>query len=400
MNLAQYLVKRAKRFPNKTAVRCGSDTITFRELDIRSNRLADGLRDLGLEPGDRALVVMPASIDRIAVFFALAKAGLVEVPADCAVDPETLSHIVEETSPKIFIGAETHLETVRTVFSARQGPSIRLARGVSTESEFINLESVLSNRPEYPLYAADDDDTVTVLYTGGLRGVMLTHGNFASICSAWSMINGDGDPDTVVLGAVPLCHPYGITGLLNISMYQGQTIELFQEFSAENIVDALEREHRSMLYVLPDMLEPLISATRRRSLRPGSPACCIVAGVLPSPKGWERLHQLFKGEIYDVYGMPEAPLCAAGSSGIASKPGSVGRFVPGCRARVVDDELRDLPSGGTGELLLKGPGVMKGYLNRHEETKRILENGWLHTGDTARVDEEGYLYLVNRASAW
>ena len=162
MNVAQNLVNSARTYPDRKAIRFEGAEITYRELDIQCNRLANALRDLGLAPGNHCLVMMPNSIESVVVYFALAKMGVVQIVANPLDRFPKLAYIVNEAKPKAFIGAELHLDEIRRVFKSVDGPAIRLATGVSADSEFIDLTMAYSARPEYPLYQNDAGDVSNV----------------------------------------------------------------------------------------------------------------------------------------------------------------------------------------------------------------------------------------------
>lgn len=167
MNLAQYLENSARNYPDKIALRFEGQQVTFQELDIACNRLAHGLSDLGLGPGDRCVVIMPNSINQITVYYALAKMGTIVVPVNFLYRMHELEHIITDSKPKAFIGSEPYLEEIRKVFKKLKGPSIQLALGVKQDQNILDLEGVYSDIKEFSTYPADGNETVNLLYTSG-----------------------------------------------------------------------------------------------------------------------------------------------------------------------------------------------------------------------------------------
>ncbi|TFG93634.1 MAG: hypothetical protein E4H15_00875, partial [Syntrophobacterales bacterium] len=165
MNLAQHLVASAQRHPDKAAFRSERETISFKELDTNSNRIANALTALGLVPGDVCLLMMPNSFEQITVYYALAKMGVVQVLANFLYRGNELEHIIADAKPKAFIGAEPYIEEVSKVFKKTGLPAIAVAKGASEDSGFINLARIYSENPDFPLYPSDDDDTLNILYT-------------------------------------------------------------------------------------------------------------------------------------------------------------------------------------------------------------------------------------------
>ncbi len=400
MNLAQYLEDSARDHPNKIAVRYEGQQVTFQELDGNCNRMARGLRDLGLGPGDRCVVMMPNSIHCITVYYALAKVGAVLVLVNFLYRMHELEHILTDSKPKAFIGSEPYLGEIRKIMNKVEGPPIRLAIGISEDSEFMDLEKSYSEKKEFSMYQADDNDTLNIIYTSGTtgvpKGVMLTHRNLARNARILAEMRGTIDPKTVVIGALPLYHVYGITSVMNVSMYLGLTIKLLALFEPEKVIEAIEEEEQTIFFGVPTMLNRLIHVASENPPKRASLRFCISGGASLPVEFLKRFETLFKTEIHEGYGLSEAPVCIENPYGKVTKPGSIGLPIPEFSARIVDDNGDDVPRGEVGELLVKGPAVMKGYLNRPEETADTIKDGWLYTGDIARMDEDCYIYIVDR----
>lgn len=400
MNIARYLEESARRYPNKTAVRHEGEEITFEELDKACNRLANGLRDLGLGPGDRSVLMMPNSIHAITAYYALAKIGAVVVPVNFLYRAHELEHIFTDSKPKSFIGAEPHLDEIANLLKKIEGkPPLLLALG-ATDSRFKDLKTAYSDRAYFPTHPSGDTDTFNILYTSGTtgvpKGVMLTHGNLAKDAEILAEMRGEIEPDTVVIGALPLYHVYGITSVLNVSMYLGFTIELFTHFDPEAVIRVTEEEARTLFFGVPTMLNRLIQVASEKPPERTSLKFCISGGASLPVEFLKRFETLFNTTIHEGYGLTECPVCVENPYGKKTKPGSIGLPIPEFSARIVGEDGKDVSPGEKGELLIKGPAVMKGYLNRPEETAETIRDGWLYTGDIARMDEDLYIYIVDR----
>jgi long-chain acyl-CoA synthetase len=205
------------------------------------------------------------------------------------------------------------------------------------------------------------------------------------------------EPHDVVLCVLPLFHIYGQTHALNISVYRGLTVRMWERFQAEEVMTTIEEEESTILYAVPTMVNRLVematvSPPRKKSLR------FVISGGASLPvEVLHRFEKLFETTIYESYGLTEcAPTCVENPFGRSTKPGSIGLPVPGFKARIVGEDDKDVPVGDVGELVISGPAVMKEYLNQPEATAETLRGGWLHTGDLARMDHEGYIYIVDR----
>ena len=400
MNLTHYLETSAQRFPDKIAVRFEGQTVTFRELNTNCNRLAAGLQKMGLSAKDCCALMVPNSIDAITTHYALAKLGALIVPINFLYRENELNYIFSDSKLKAFIGAEPYLEEIRKVFKTSKQTPIRLAMGSSDNSEFKDFNTAYSTEKDFSTYPAEDDDVLYILYTSGTtgvpKGVMLTHGNMAGEARILAEMRGKLDPEAVVIGVLPLYHVYGITSVLNVSMYLGLTIELFTQFEPQNVMKAVEEEKQTILFAVPTMYNRLIQlATESPPAHPSLKFCVSGGSSLPV-EFLHRFESLFNTKIYEGYGLTEALVCVENPYGGLTKPGSIGLPIPEFSAKIVVPDGKDVSRAEAGELIIKGPGVMKGYLNRPRETRETIKEGWLYTGDIAHMDEDNYIYIVDR----
>ena len=400
MNLAQYLEDTARKYPDKTAVRFEGQSITFQDLNTRCNQLANGLKDLGLAAGDHCMVMLPNSIQVFTIYYALAKLGAVIVPVNFLFKTHELKHILADARPKAFIGADPYLAEIQPAMQSAFEPELKIAIGSQAGSNFLELNNVFSSQKDFELCPVLDDESLTILYTSGTtgvpKGVMLTHKNHASEARILAKMRGKLDPEVVIIGVLPLYHIYGITSVINVSIYSGFTVELFTHFDPEKVIDIAQSETQTILFGVPTMYNRLIQVASQKPLQSSSLKFCVSGGASLPVEFLHRFEKLFSTKIFEGYGLTEAPVCVENPYGSVTKPGSIGLPIPEFSARIIDNEGNEVPPGGNGELLIKGPGVMKGYMNRPDETNQTIRDGWLHTGDIARMDEDNYIYIVDR----
>jgi long-chain acyl-CoA synthetase len=400
MNLAQYLEDTARRHPDKSAVRFEGQEITFDELNIRCNQLANGLKRLGLAPGDHCMVMLPNSLQVITIYYALAKLGAVIVPVNFLFKKHELEHILSDAKPQAFIGEEPYLAEIRSAMKSAYEPAVKIAVGGQQNSGFLELDSVYHESNNFELYPAQAEDTLTILYTSGTtgvpKGVMLSHDNHASEARILAEMRGELGPEVVVIGVLPLYHIYGITSVINVSIYLGLTIELFSMFDPEKVIKVAQAESETILFAVPTMYNRLIQVASKNPPGRCSLKFCISGGSSLPVEFLNRFESLLNTKIYEGYGLTEAPVCVENPYKGLTKPGSIGLPITEFSAKIVDIDGNEVAPGESGELLIKGPGVMKGYLNLPEDTGETIRKGWLYTGDIARKDEDGYIYIVDR----
>ncbi len=400
MNISNFLVESAARRPNHPAIRFLGQTLTYEEFNRKVDRLSHGLVHIGLRPKDICVLMMPNSINWALVYYALAKIGAVVLPVNFLYRVGELEYIFKDSGARAFIGHKDYLDHPRQVMAHLPKMDIRIAQGVSPGQEFIPLEELFLEEGIFHPYSTREDDTWAIIYTSGTtghpKGAMLTHSNLIS--NAMTVGNmRTTDPHDVVLGVLPLYHIYGQTSAFNSSIYLGLTIRLFPHFDAEELFSAIEQEESSILIAVPTIFNRLVELANARPPKRSGLRFCISGGASLPVEVLRRFEDRFHTTIYEGYGLTEcSPVCVENPFGRPTRPGSIGLPIPGFEARIVNDRDEDVPIGEVGELIIRGPGVMKGYLNQPEATEETLRGGWLHTGDLARMDEDRYIYIVDR----
>jgi long-chain acyl-CoA synthetase len=399
MNLTSLLANTAARRPHHPAIRFQDQTVTYAQLNHRVDTLAAGLGRAGLRPGDVCVLMMPNSIDWVTVYYALARLGSVVLPVNFLYRMGELQHIFRDSGARAFIGHTAYLAEAGRVMSGLSGIDIRVAAGGSAAG-FMPLQALFDDHAAFPAYPAQDDEPLAMIYTSGTTGLpkaaVLTHRNLASNAMTVADMRHT-EPEDVVLGVLPFFHIFGLTSTLNASIYLGLTVRLWVHFEAQEVFTAIEEEGSSILIAVPTVFNRLAEMAMAKPARRSSLRFCVSGGASMPVEVLKRFESLFKTTIYEGYGLTEcSPVCVENPYGRPTRPGSIGVPIPGFEARVVDEGDRDVTQGEVGELIIRGPGVMKGYLNQPQATEETLRGGWLHTGDLARQDEDGYIYIVDR----
>jgi long-chain acyl-CoA synthetase len=244
------------------------------------------------------------------------------------------------------------------------------------------------------------DDPAVMIYTSGLTGkplgAMLTHHNLLTqsallktICSADETFRG--------LAVIPHFHSFGAVGNMLSPMWVGAGVVLMERFTLDSIFKAIEKEKVTYIAAVPRLFMGMVFHDKADQYDMSSLNVCITGGSTMPPEFIPLFREKFGVLLVEGYGLTEAsPVCSVGRLDMPVKPGSIGIPIPGVRAGVVDEAGRELPTGGVGELVIRGDNVMKGYYKDPEMTARVIRDGWLHTGDLARIDEDGYIFLTGR----
>jgi len=417
----------AARFPQNVALEFLGRTLTYRELWERSRRFAQGLKDLGVRPGDRVALMLPNTPQFVLAFYGVLVAGGVGVNVSPLYTPRELRHQLEDSGAETlvildhllprFLEVERETPVKRVVVTGLQDflPFPKnllypwkarrdgLPLGFPKREGFHPLTELLKRPPAEP-HPADPEDLALLQYTGGTtglpKGAMLTHKNLVANVlqiDAWDPTSRELLGKGVMLGALPFFHVYGMTVAMNYGLYSGHKIVLLPRPEIHAILEAIEK-HRvthfpgvPTLYVAFNNL-PGIEGRNVRSLR----ICLSGAAPLPVEVA-KRFEEITGARLIEGYGLSEAsPVTHSNPVLGEARKGSIGLPLPSVEARVVDEEGQEVPVGEVGELVVKGPNVMKGYWKRPEETQKALRDGWLFTGDLARMDEDGYFYIVDR----
>jgi long-chain acyl-CoA synthetase len=400
MNLADFLTETSRRIPDHPAILYEGNSITYAEMSRKVDALCRGFTHLGLKPGDVCVQMMPSSLNWVLVYYALAKMGAFVVPVNFLFRQRELDYIFRDSGAKAFIGRCDYLNDAVPVMDTLPDMGIRIADGENLPAGFTALKELFNGIDEFPTYPTKDDDPFAVIYTSGTtgepKGAVLTHKSLMSDAIAVANVRHTESHD-IVLSVLPLFHIYGMTHSLNISIYQGLTIRMWSSFDADEILSAIVEEESTILYAVPTMVNRLVEAATENPPRCPSLRFVISGGASLPVEVLHRFEKTYNTTIYESYGLTEfSPTCVENPFGQETRPGSIGLPIPPFKTRIVDKYDHDVSVGEVGELCIHGSAVMKEYLNKPEATGRALRGGWLHTGDLARMDEDGYIYIVDR----
>jgi long-chain acyl-CoA synthetase len=394
MNLASIVTESAARAPESAAVRLGDQRLTFAELDERSARLAALLRARGLQQGDRVGVMLPNVLEFPIAYYGVLRAGGVVVPMNVLLKRREIAFYLEDSGARLLLAWHGFAE------EAGDGAADAGAEMIEVEPAAF-AELIADHEPLRELAGTDEGDTAVILYTSGTtgkpKGAELTHFNLSRNSELASRNTCEVRQGDVVLGALPLFHSFGQTVSMNASLRVGATLTLLPKFDPGDALEMMQRERVTHFYGVPTMYGALLHHPGRESFDASALRICITGGASMPVEVLRGFEQAFDCELLEGYGLSEtSPVASTNHPGRPRKPGSIGTPLAEVEMKVVDEDDDEVPQGEVGEIVIRGHNVMKGYWQRPEATAEAMRGGWFHTGDMARVDEEGYFFIVDR----
>ncbi len=397
-NLYTILENSAQQYKEHPAVIFKEYTISYGALKEAVDRLANGLKKIHLDKGDRIAVMLPNIPHFPIAYYAILKIGAEVVLFSTTSQPDEIGQKLKETEAKAIVYLEAFREKVREAVQGVASCKNLLVLSPNPQTGEIRLPYLIETcDPLLETYIPESDETAVILYTNGdrdsFKGVELTHDNiWANVksCSEFFRLTvSDG-----VVGIIPLFHPFGQSLVMNTFLYAGASLVLHTKFSPEEIVKSIQAHKLTYFVGFPFMYEALVKYLESQSITLPSLHYCLSCGDALRQEVMETFEARFWIPILEGYGLAEGGVVSFNSAQQERRAGSIGLPLPGIEMKIVDEEDREVRSGQVGEIIVQGPNVMKGYFNRAEATKEALRGGWLHTGDLALLDETGFGFIV------
>jgi long-chain acyl-CoA synthetase len=393
-NLAKNLTNTARVHPGQVAVRVDDAAMTYRALDEASARVAGILRERGLTPGDRVGIMMPNVAEVPVVYYGILRAGAVVVPMNPLLKGREVAYYLGDSGAGLVFAWHTFAAEARV--GAEQANAELI---VVDEAEF--PDRLASVDPVEEVTDRDNEDTAVILYTSGTtgrpKGAELTHGNLISNTEVARTDIARAGPEDVIFGGLPLFHVFGQTVALNVAVAAGACLTLLPRFDAAHALRVIAGHHVTVFEGVPTMYVALLHQPDRADYDVSTLRMCISGGAALPVEVLRGFEDAFGCTVLEGYGLSEtSPVASFNHPGRERKPGSIGTPIRGVQMRLLDNSGREVPAGEVGEIVIRGPNVMKGYWNRPEATAEAILEGWFHSGDLARVDEDGYFYIVDR----
>ncbi len=400
-NLYQMLDEVVQRNPKNAALVFQGHDISYASLKDAVDRLAYGFNALGLKKEDRLALMLPNVPHFVITFFAAARLGITIVPISIHYKEDEIHHQIEDAEVNGIVFWEGFRDAVVNASHDLATCKTCIVLGKNTENEEHNLLALIEK--SVPLDESIDleaSDTATIVYTAGSagrpRGAELTHENLISNARACSEFLHLSQNDKVI-GAMPFFHPLGFTLVQNAFLYAGASILMKSKFNPQNIISTIESDKPSYMIGVPSMYRELIKEDPENKVDFSSLRACLSSGDAMDQETVNVYEEVYKVQMLEGYGLTEAsPMVSFNSPNGIHKAGSIGLPLHGIDMKIVDEAGAEIVPGQIGEIIVQGPNVMKGYLNRPQATKEAMRNGWLYTGDFVKLDESGHAFLVVR----
>ncbi|WP_453990568.1 fatty acid--CoA ligase family protein [Bacillus nitroreducens] len=414
MNLSLRLRETAKKYFDKPAYIFQGNVSTYAELDGAVTRFASGLEKLGIKKGDHIALVLGNTPHFVIGFYGALRVGATVIPINPIYTPDEIGYIVNNGDVKavitldllvpLFEKMNEHLPKIEHLIVSETPQGTNSELDVSKLSIYPKMKSfsnvVRAGEVTFVGPALDDNDVAVILYTSGTtgkpKGAMLTQMNLYSnardVAEYLKISNSDR-----VITTLPMFHVFCLTVALNAPLMNGGTMLIVPKFSPKEIFEIAKEYQATVFAGVPTMYNFLLQYPEGNPEDLRSLRLCISGGSAMPVALLKSFEQKFNVLVSEGYGLSEAsPVTCFNPLDRPRKPGSIGANIVNVENKVVNEDGDEVPIGQVGELVVRGPNVMKGYYNMPEETAATLRNGWLYTGDLARMDEEGYFYIVDR----
>ena len=418
------LEEAAQKYPDNVAVRFYNFVLTYQQLNDAVDRVKTALYEMGIRKGDRVALMLPNTPHYVISYYAVLKLGAIVVQMNPLYAPHEMEFILNDSGAKALITLDLFLDKVKKI-KDRVNTGIFIVGRLQDFLKFpldllLSVKNLLSRVPRigaeyhkyFELLMADKksieisinpkEDVALFQYTGGTTGfpkaVMLTHFNLMANVQqtvAWNPAIEPGKERTLIV--IPLFHVYAMTVGMNYTVKVGGEMILLPKFHTRDVLELIQKHKVTLFPGVPAIYNAIINYKDVHKYDLRSIKVCI-SGAAPLPVEVKRRFEEITGaKLVEGYGLSEAsPVTHVNPIFGLNKEGSIGIPLPDTDAMIADEDGNPLPVGKVGELAVKGPQVMKGYWNKEEETRKVLRNGWLFTGDMAKMDEDGYFYIVDR----
>jgi long-chain acyl-CoA synthetase len=404
LNLAVILEESTKRNPDKVAIIFDDFKLTYAQLNGAANQVANALVAQGIKPGDRVGMMLPNVPQFPIIYFGILKAGGIVVPMNVLLKGREVAYYLSDSEASALFYWD--MFAADATAGAKEAPSVKnlvqvgIAPAQAPESAQDFFAFMGQQKPTFDTVATNPDDTCLIIYTSGTtgqpKGAELTNLNLFECCHLGTHIF-TFDENDVILAVLPMFHSFGLSNVVNGGIHGGITLTLVPRFDADKILQVIQRDKVTLFLGVPTMYFALLNHPERSTYDLSSLRLCVSGGAsIPGEviKAWE---QATGTKILEGYGLSEtSPTATFNQLDLGQKVGSIGKPIWGVEINIFDENDNPVPQGERGEIVIKGHNVMKGYWRRPEATAEAIKHGWFHSGDIGYIDDEGFIFIVDR----
>lgn len=406
LNLAHFLNVTANKHPDTTCCILGEQKLSYAEVASAARRVANALKAKGVGPGDKVAMMIPNTPHFPIIYYGILHTGATVVPVNVLFTADEITHYLSDAECVAFFA-----------FQMFEKDAVKAAQNVESCKDIIIVgPTEWTEKPEvgenfmHLMMSVDDqfdtvqtmpDDTAVILFTSGTtgspKGAELSHFNlfFNAFYAAREITHVK--PGDVCLTTLPLFHSFGQTCLMNASILTGGTMALLPRFETEKAMEVIQREKVKLVVLVPTMYYFLLNAPNIEKYDLSSIEMAVSGGAALPAELHKRFQEVFGINILEGYGLSEtSPAASFTLSGMEVKVGSIGKPIWGVEMGLRKEDGSFCGANEVGEIVIRGHNIMKGYLNRPEATAEAIRDGWFHTGDIGKRDDDGYYYIVDR----
>ena len=400
MSIAGAFGETFRKFPKKVSIEFGGKKVTFSEIDITTNKIANRLRELGVEKGDRIAQYVPNGFQLIYTTVSSFKLGAIVVPMNVAFREREIAYFLQDSGAKVIVTDSERLPVLESVLEDL--PDLEHIVVIDSHSEKYISFSDLSGSDDNRELDVDisEDDGAFIFYTSGTtgrsKGALLTQrsviSNLKALREAWRWTEDD-----LFLLTLPMFHIHGLGVGLCGSLYNGCSTIVRSKFDAADVLDTIQSQGITLLMGVPTMYFRLLEAEDCDKCDVSSMRLFVSGSAPLSKELFGKFHRTFGHRILERAGMSESMMNYSNPYDGERRPGTVGFPLPGVEARIVDENFSDVPVNVEGEIVIRGPNLLKEYWRNEEATRNSFVDGWFKTGDICKRDEDGYISIVGRS---
>lgn len=399
MTLGEMLERSASQFPDKIALVYKGTRISYSELNTKTNKLARALVSLGIKSGeDKVGLLLPNCPEFVIGMFGIFKSGAALVPLNILLKGNELAYIINHSDAKVIITGPPYDQLISLI--RPKLPQVKEVISLGDDEDYVSFSDIMKQQSGESYKPGIGLENIAAIYytsgtTGLPKGAMLTHVNLlTNVVAIGNALNASRKD--VPLCCVPMFHALAATGTVLTPIFAGMTLVIMDYFLPQPVLQTIQDEKITVFVGVPTMYAVLANMPNLDRYDLSSLRLCFCGGAPLTKAIVEKFESKFPARIYEGYGLSETSPLVSVNPLNKRKIGSIGKSVSRVEWKLVDEQGREVPKGQVGEIIVKGMNVMKGYYKDPESTRKAIHDGWFYTGDMGRMDEEGYVYIVDR----